>query len=103
MNLVALHTGGEFIEIHLADVVEGIAEVVGQGGGIPHDIAQLEGNLMAPFVVRKNMGFLGNWTLRELRMARHRFLALRERVVSGSSSGGELVAVEMARACWRGR
>ena len=58
---------------------------------------------MAPFVVRKNMGFLENWTLRELRMARHRFLALRERVVSGSSSGGELVAVEMARACWRGR
>ena len=49
MNTVTLHTGGEFIEIHLADFVEGVAEVVGQGGGIPHDIAQLEGNLMAAF------------------------------------------------------
>jgi hypothetical protein len=49
MNTVTLHTGGEFIEIHLADFVEGIAEVVGQGGGIPHNIAQLEGNLMAAF------------------------------------------------------
>ena len=49
MNTVTLHTGGEFIEIHLADFVEGVAEVVGQGGGIPHNIAQLEGNLMAAF------------------------------------------------------
>ena len=49
MNTVTLHTGGEFVEIHLADVVEGIAEVVGKGGGIPHDIAQFEGNLMAAF------------------------------------------------------
>ena len=49
MNLVALHTGGELVEVHLADVVEGVAEVVGQGGGIPHHIAQLEGNLMAAF------------------------------------------------------
>ena len=49
MNLVALHTGGELVEIHLADFVEGVAQVVGEGGGIPHDITQLEGNLMAAF------------------------------------------------------
>ena len=49
MNTVTLHTGGEFIEIHLADFVEGVAEVVGKGGGIPHHIAQLKGNLMTAF------------------------------------------------------
>ena len=49
MNTIALHAGGELVEIHLADFVEGVAEVVGKGGGIPHDIAQLEGNLMAAF------------------------------------------------------
>ena len=56
---------------------------------------------MAPFAVKKTMGFIGNWSLRELRTARHRFLALREKAVSGSSVGSELVAVEMARACRR--
>jgi len=49
MNTIALHAGGELIEIHLADFVEGVAEVVGEGGGIPHDITELEGNLMATF------------------------------------------------------
>ena len=49
MNAVTLHTGGEFIEIHLADFVKSVAEVVGKGGGIPHHIAQLEGNLMTAF------------------------------------------------------
>ena len=49
VNAVTLHTGGEFVEIHLADFVEGVAQVVSEGGGIPHDIAQLEGNLMAAF------------------------------------------------------
>lgn len=49
MNTVALHTGGELVEIHLADFVEGVAQVVGKGGGIPHDITQLESNLMAAF------------------------------------------------------
>ena len=33
MNTVTLHTGGEFVEIHLADFVEGVAEVVGSFSG----------------------------------------------------------------------
>ena len=49
MDHVALHAGGELVEIHLADFVEGVAEVVGKGGGIPHHIAELEGDLMAAF------------------------------------------------------
>ena len=46
MNLIALHTGGELVEVHLADIVEGVAQVVGEGGGIPQDVAELEGYLM---------------------------------------------------------
>ena len=68
MNLVALHTRGEFIEIHLADFVEGVAEIVGEGGGIPHDITQLESNLMAAFgselvvvVADDLLDFVGNF------------------------------------------
>lgn len=56
---------------------------------------------MAPFVVKKNMSFLRNWTLRELRVARYRFLTLREQVVSGLTSGDVLVLTELVRACRR--
>ena len=56
---------------------------------------------MAPFAARKNLGFLANWSLRELRAARFRFLALRERAVSSSGSADPLVAVELVRACRR--
>lgn len=52
---------------------------------------------MAPNVVRKNTRFLGSWTLRELRVARARFLELREKVVSGTNAGRFLVVTELLR------
>ena len=56
---------------------------------------------MAPFAVKKNLGFLRNWTLRELRVARFRFLTLREKVVSSSGSADVLVLTELVRVCRR--
>jgi len=57
---------------------------------------------MAPFAAKKNMGFLRVWTLRELRIARARFMALRERAVSSSGGGVDaLVVAELARVCRR--
>lgn len=58
---------------------------------------------MAPFAVRKMKGFLSNWTLSELRIARWRFLTLREKVVSSSGSSDVLVLTEMVRVCRRAR
>ena len=52
---------------------------------------------MNPYALRKNEGFLRNWTLNELRTARARFLALREKVVSGTTSGDTLVITTLAR------
>jgi DNA polymerase III delta subunit len=52
---------------------------------------------MAPFAVKKNAGFLRNWTLRELRIARLRFVKLREKAVSSSASVDALVAAEVVR------
>ena len=56
---------------------------------------------MAPFTVKKNMGFLRNWSLLELRVARKRFLDLREKVVSSSGSADVLVAAAIVRTCMR--
>lgn len=56
---------------------------------------------MNPFAVRKTLGFLRNWTLNELRVARFRFLTLRERVVSSSGSADALVVAELVRVCRR--
>jgi len=50
-----------------------------------------------PYALRKNEGFLRNWTLAELRQARARFLLLREKVVSGTTSGDVLVVSELVR------
>ena len=50
-----------------------------------------------PFVVRKNMAFVGRWKLAELNRARARFLNLRERAVSGGESDS-LVEIEVVRA-----
>ena len=52
---------------------------------------------MNPYAARKNEGFLRNWTLNELRVARGRFLLLREKVVSGTTSGDILVVNELVR------
>ena len=52
---------------------------------------------MNPYAVRKNQGFLRNWTLNERRVARGRFLLLREKVVSGTTSGDILVVNELVR------
>lgn len=58
---------------------------------------------MNAFVARKNSAFLRNWTLNELRLARWRFLSLRERAVSSSGSVDTLVGLEMIRVCGVGR
>ena len=54
-----------------------------------------------PYAVRKSEGFLRNWTTAELRLARGRFLLLREKVVSGTTSGDMLVVTELVRAMRR--
>ena len=52
---------------------------------------------MAPFAIRKHEGFLRNWTTSELRIARARFLDLREKVVSGNTNGDALVVTTLVR------
>ncbi len=52
---------------------------------------------MNPYALRKNEGFLRHWTHAELRAARGRFLLLREKVVSGTTSGDVLVVSELVR------
>ena len=52
---------------------------------------------LSPFAVKKNTAFLSNWSLLELRIARARFMALRERVVSSAGSADVLVMTELMR------
>ena len=56
---------------------------------------------MNPYVVRKNSAFLRNWSLTELRVARYRFLTLREKAVSGTASADVLTLTELVRAARR--
>ena len=58
---------------------------------------------MNPYALRKNEGFLRNWTPAELRAARARFLMLREKVVSGTTSGDILVVSTLVRVMRRTR
>ncbi|MBQ3290110.1 MAG: hypothetical protein IJH50_11915 [Kiritimatiellae bacterium] len=67
------------------------------------DVAGGRTDGMNPYVVKKTEGFLRNWTLQELRMARWRFLTLRERVVTGTASGDALVVSELVRSMRKGR
>ena len=55
---------------------------------------------MNPFAAKKNAQFLRNWTLNELRVARYRFLELRERAVS-SQSADTLVVTRLVQVCRR--
>lgn len=54
---------------------------------------------MAPFAVKKNTAFLSKWSLMELRAARARIVALRERAVTSGGSVDVLVATELVRIC----
>ena len=58
-------------------------------GGVPED--------MNPYAAKKNSAFLAKWSLLELRAARARFIALREKVVSGTTAGDVLVVTELLR------
>ena len=51
------------------------------------------------FAIRKQQDFARKWSLGELRLARARFLMLREKVVSGKVSGEVLIVNELVRAC----
>ena len=61
------------------------------------DVAAGRTDGMAPFAVKKNGEFLRNWTVNELRAARARFVLLREKVVSGVTSGDLLVVTTLVR------
>lgn len=61
------------------------------------DVAAGRTDGLAPFMVKKNEGFLRNWSVNELRVARARFVLLREKVVSGVASGDLLVVPTLAR------
>lgn len=52
---------------------------------------------MNPYALRKNQGFAANWSLNELKVARARFLDLREKVVSGTNAGDVLVVTTLVR------
>ena len=67
------------------------------------DIAAGRVEGMNPYVLRKSRGFLRNWTPAELRVARARFLMLREKVVSGIDSGDVLVVTTLVRVMRRSR
>lgn len=54
---------------------------------------------MASFTARKLRGFLPKWRLPELRVARKRFLTLREKAVSSGDSVDTLVVTEIVRTC----
>ena len=61
------------------------------------DVKEGRAKDMNPYAARKNAGFAAKWELRELKNARARFLALREKVVSGTTAGDVLVVTELLR------
>jgi len=65
------------------------------------DMAAGKAGAMNPYVMRKNQGYLRNWSRQELRVARWRFLELREKAISGSVSIDTLVVNAIVRTCRR--
>lgn len=61
------------------------------------DVAAGRTEGLAPFMVKKSKDFLRNWSANELRVARARFVLLREKIVSGVASGDQLVAPTLVR------
>ena len=59
------------------------------------DVKEGRAKDMNPYAAKKNAGFAAKWELRELKNARARFLALREKVVSGTTAGDVLVVTEL--------
>jgi len=58
---------------------------------------------MNPWAAKKTIAFLGKWSLQELRVARARFMALREKAVSSAGSVDVLVTTELVRVMRPGR
>ena len=65
------------------------------------DVARGKTDGLNPYAVRKMGVFLRKWTERELRVARWRFLTLREKSVSSAGSTDDLVFTELVRVCRR--
>lgn len=65
------------------------------------DVAQGRTAGLNPYVAKKMAAHLHNWSVPELRTARARFFGLREKVVSGVTSGDDLVFIELVRVCRR--
>jgi len=67
------------------------------------DIAAGKTEGLTPFALRKQQGFVRNWSVPELRAARARFLTLREQAVSGSTVVDPLVVTTLVRVCRRAK
>ena len=66
------------------------------------DVAAGRTSGMNPFVVKKSQGFLRRWTMQEARVARWRFLTLREQAVSGTTQNADVLLVTTLLRVMRG-
>ena len=57
------------------------------------DVAAGRTDGMNPYVVKKTAGFLRKWSQQEARVARWRFLTLREQAVSGATNNADVLLV----------
>lgn len=56
---------------------------------------------LTPFAITKSKRFIANWSMDELRVARRRWMNLRERCVSGGGCANLLVDLEFVRSCMK--